>query len=72
MARKTYTSTAVKTRWNNKHYDRVTVMLPKGFRERLADWVKQNGTTTNAYMNSVIREALGVKPEDWKPIIKED
>ena len=69
MARKTYTSSAVKTRWNKKHYDRVVLLLPKGDKEvltRMAESVY--GLTKNGYGNLVIREILGVPEEQWKAL----
>ena len=69
MARKTYTSSKVKTRWNNKHYDRIVLLLPKGDKAVLDRMVKAKyGITKNAYGNMVIRELLGVKEEDWKAL----
>ena len=69
MARKTYTSSAVKTRWNNKHYDRVVLLLPKGDKELLGQMAeKKYGMTRNAYGNLVIREMMGIPEEEWKAL----
>ena len=69
MARKTYTSSAVKTRWNNNHYDRVVLLLPKGDKEVLGRMTKKRyGLTKNGYGNLVIRELLGIPEEQWKAL----
>ena len=69
MARKTYTSSAVKTRWNNKHYDRVVLLLAKGEKEVLARMAeKEYGLTKNGYGNLVIRELMGIPEEKWKAL----
>lgn len=69
MARKTYTSPAVKTRWNNRHYDRVVLLLPKGDKEHLTAMAEQKyGLTKNGYANLVIRELLDISVEDWKAL----
>lgn len=41
MARKTYTSTAVKKRYNDKTYTRVTTALPKELAEQFKEKCKQ-------------------------------
>ena len=69
MARKTYTSSAVKTRWNNRHYDRVVLLLPKGDKEWLGKMAEAKyGLTKNGYCNLVIRELLGVSEAQWKAL----
>lgn len=69
--RKTFTSTAVKTRWNRKHYDKIAVLLPKGTRERLAVYAAKRGMSVNGYMNYIVRDMLGVPEEDWKPMLED-
>ena len=69
MSRKTYTSSAVKTRWNNKHYDRVVLLLPKGDKAVLDRMAKAKyGLSKNAYGNLVIRELMDIPPEQWKAL----
>lgn len=69
MARKTYTSSAVKTRWNNRHYDRVVLLLPKGDKDVLTRMAEAKyGLTKNGYGNLVIRELLDIPQEDWRPL----
>lgn len=69
MARKTYTSSKVKTRWNNKHYDRVVLLLAKGEKDVLTEMAeKKYGLSKNGYANMVIRRLLGVPEEQWRPL----
>lgn len=69
MARKTYTSSAVKTRWNNRHYDRVVLLLPKGDKDVLTRMAEAKyGLTKNGYGNLVIRELMGIDEAHWKPL----
>ena len=37
------TSSIVKNRWNEKNYDRITVMAPKGKKEEWTKIAKDNG-----------------------------
>ena len=73
MARKTYTSTAVKAKWNKKNYDRIAILIPKGQKEVLAEYArKEYGLSMNAFVNMQIRKILGVSEEQWHPLYKEE
>ena len=39
------TSAKVKNRWNAAHYDRITVLVQKGEKEKLSKIAEQEGTT---------------------------
>ena len=54
MARKTYTSSAVKERYNRKHYDRITFHCPKGGSEILKIAAEAAGMTKAAYIRNLI------------------
>ena len=68
MGAKTGTSTAVKARYNRRHYDRLTLLMPKGYKERIREYTKENGLSINGFINQVGREIVGVSPDDWKPL----
>lgn len=71
MARKTYTSAAVKARWNKKNYDRIAILLPKGKKEEFSEFTQRvYGLSMNAYINWRVRTMLGVSEENWKPLYK--
>lgn len=52
--RKTYTSSAVKERYNKKHYDRISFHCPKGGREILKIAADAAGMTKAEYIRSLI------------------
>ena len=68
MARKTVTSTAVKTKYNRRHYDRLTLLFPKGYKEKIREYATAHGLSVNGFVNKISREAMGVAEEDWKPL----
>lgn len=71
MARKTYTSPAVKARWNKKNYDRIAILVPKGQKEEFAEHVRKTyGLSMNGYINWQIRKLLGVSESQWHPLYK--
>ena len=71
MARKTYTSPAVKARWNKKNYDRIAILIPKGTKEAFMEMANSKyGLSMNGYINMQVRRLLGVSQDDWKPLYK--
>ena len=66
--RKTVTSSTVKARWNRRHYDRLTILFPKGYKEQLCEFAKKHGLSVNTVINLAAREILGVPEEEWKPL----
>ena len=52
-------------RYNNDYtarsYDKVTVLLPKGERERVAARAREMGMTTSAYIVGLIRADMGAE-----------
>lgn len=56
--RKTYTSTAVKRRYNNKVYSRVRADLPKELVTAVKEKITANGTTTAAVLRKAIERYI--------------
>lgn len=54
--RKTHTSTEVKRRWNAKHYDHMSVDVPKGAGELIRQLASKSGMSVAAYIRHLIRE----------------
>ncbi|MDO4811128.1 MAG: Arc family DNA-binding protein [Eubacteriales bacterium] len=38
--------------------DRIVIRVPKGKKEKIADFAAQNGESTNGFINRVINEAM--------------
>lgn len=51
--------------YNEKAYDRLSVVIPKGKRELLANKLKEENKTVNGFLNEVIRQYLGIDESDW-------
>lgn len=56
MARKTYTSPAVKDRWNKKHYDRLLIYVPIGSRSEVQELAESAGVSVSEYIRQAIKE----------------
>ena len=53
------TRSEVKNRWSNVHYDRVTIIVPKGEKERWKEAAKAEGKTLSEYVRSAVNRARG-------------
>lgn len=49
--------------YNQKKYDRINLLVPKGQKQTIASRAAENGESVNAFVNRLIRQALdgGVK-----------
>ena len=52
------TSSAVKNRYNNKAYDRVNLMLPKGHKAKLQAYAATCCESLNGFISRAIIEAM--------------
>ena len=60
---------ATQTDWTNayvrKAYDRINFVVPKGRRAELNAKLKADGKTLGGYLNTVLREYLGLSESEW-------
>ena len=56
---KTKTSSAVKNRYNEKAYDRVTFLVPKGHKATLQAAAVATDGSVNAYVNKAVLGRMG-------------
>ena len=52
------TSSASKSKWNAKAYDRAAFYVPKGYRDKIRRHAEMNGLSINAYVMSAVIEAM--------------
>ena len=57
------TSASVKNRYNEKAYDRITVVVPKGSKQILKEYAQNSGISLNAMICDAIREKTGLSLE---------
>lgn len=60
------TSSAVKNRYNAKAYDQLPIRVPKGRKETIEAYAKQEGISINGLVNRLLRETLGMSEDAWK------
>ena len=56
--RKTHTSNEVKRRYNEKTYDRLQLVVPKGKKDEIREFAATKGESLNGFVNRVIDEAM--------------
>ncbi len=61
-----YTSPAVKARWNKKNYDRLVAVVPKEREETVKAYVKAHNTSMNALICDLLRYEMGLTEKQWK------
>lgn len=52
------TSSAVKNRYNDKAYDRINLVVPKGKKDAIKAHAAARGESVNAFINRAIEEAM--------------
>ena len=67
--RKTYTSPAVKARWNKQNYDRIAVLVPKEHEEIIRKYAEENNLSLNGLINELFRREMMMSEMEWNPKI---
>ena len=60
------TSSAVKNRYNEKAYDRISLMIPKGRKRTIEAYAKEHAQSVNGLVNDLLCGALGFSKDEWK------
>ena len=60
------TSNTVKDRWNNKAYDDIRIRVPKGQKQAVEAFAREQGESVNGMVNTLIRAKMGLSEEEWK------
>lgn len=51
---------AYNNEYNRENYDRITIMMPKGTREKLKEIARERGESVNALVAALLKERYGV------------
>jgi predicted HicB family RNase H-like nuclease len=52
------TSAAVKNKYNEKAYDRINLVVPKGQKAKIKEYAESKGISTNAFIVAAIEDAI--------------
>ena len=56
--KKVYEKVSYNREYNEKNYDRIGVMVPKGERERIKEAANKEGMSVNAFIVNAIRDKM--------------
>lgn len=63
---KTKTSSAVKQRYNEKAYDRLSITIPKGRKAAVEAHAQSKGESINGLVNALLRADMGLTEDEWR------
>ena len=62
-------------KWNDenmaKKYDRIQLVVPKGRKSDVEAFAKKQGESVNGLVNTLLRNAMGWKEDEWKKGIED-
>jgi len=59
-----------RNRYNSNSYDRMNIMVPKGKKQQIQKWAKEERgcKSTNAYISGLIQADMGQSDEEWQTV----
>lgn len=54
----TFNQIEYQNKYNKEKYDRITIMVPKGDKERLQSYAQKLNLSLNAYINKIIESEI--------------
>lgn len=60
------TSSTVKNRYNQKTYDRVEIVIPKGRKADITAHAQSKGLSVNGLVGELLRTDLNMTEEEWR------
>lgn len=61
-----FNSTDYKRGFNAKAYDRLNIVIPKGQKQAVEAFAREQGESVNGMVNTLIRAKMGLSEEEWK------
>ncbi len=64
--RKKFDSNAYKRGFNERTYDRISVVVPKGQKTHIEAFAKDRGSSVNGIINTLLQREMGLTDEQWQ------
>jgi len=64
-------STRAKNKYNAANYDSLRIVVPKGRKIDVEAFAKKQGESVNGLVNTLLRNAMGWKEDEWKKGIED-
>ena len=65
-------ATAYKNQYNDRFYDALRIVVPKGRKADIEAHAQQEGVSVNGLVNNLLRGELKQTPEQWKAGAEDD
>ena len=59
-------TTEYKNKYRSENYDQMCIAVPKGRRQEIMSYAKQQGVSVNHLVNELLRIEMGVSEAKWK------
>lgn len=53
-------------KYNAHVYDRLNIVIPKGQKQAVEAFAKEQGESINGLINSLLRREMGLSADEWK------
>ena len=53
-------------KYMKKNYDRLNIVIPKGYKQVVEAYARERGESVNGLVNSLLRNAMGISESEWK------
>lgn len=53
-------------KYNAANYDRIEIKVPKGQKQAVEAFAREQGDSVNGLVNRLLRDALGLSEDAWK------
>lgn len=59
-------ATRAKNKYNANNYDSLRIVIPKGQKQAVEAFAREQGESVNGMVNTLIRAKMGLSEEEWK------
>lgn len=65
-------ATRAKNKYNSNNYDSLRIVVPKGQKQAVEAFAREQGESVNGMVNTLIRAKMGLSEEEWKKLNPEE
>ena len=65
-------ATKAKNKYNAENYERISLSVPKGEKDRIREHAESMGESVNAFINRAINETMARDQEEIEPVSRQE
>ena len=58
--------TKANRKYNEKAYDRISITIPKGRKQAVEAFARNQGESVNGMVNRLVRAEMGLSEDEWR------